>query len=117
MERSQRVIVLRRMKALVQKGWIQHGMFGDIRGALIDDFTPELENIGKCCLLGAARIALNEVYGQKKARPWPDGERDVADLLGFATDEHLVNWNDAPKRRKSQVVKKIEAALAKEENQ
>lgn len=93
--------LLVRARAKIVKGWCKGEMAYDAKGNVAD---PESRNACKWCAAGAiAAIDSTNVYMYSEAIH----EIRKANRIGFLTE-----WNDAPGRRKSHVLRAFDKAIA-----
>lgn len=94
--------VLRYMKKLIAKGWTRKTFARTVNGAKV---APTDHRAARFCLLGArdcAEAALG-IWDDEAMTP-------ISECIG---DVHIARYNDAPGRKKSDILKVIDCAIKK----
>jgi hypothetical protein len=99
--------LLRRARELIGSGWTQGA---DARAADGTPLDPWSDEAASWSLLGALVAALEEAEAHDQALSLPDLALALDALAGFADDDSLARWNDAPGRTLPQVESALEAA-------
>lgn len=104
------VDVLKRMRSILRKGWTQKEMARNAKGQKVRATHPEATEF---CLAGAQYRALADI---DPAMPWTT-ECCVEDLIRLCVQrcggDSVVIFNDAPERKKSEVIAVVTCAIEK----
>jgi hypothetical protein len=109
---ADRTDVLSLTHAMVREGWCQNGDAVDEQGRPVDDTAPEA---ARWCVQGALYVAFLERSAALGIESW-ENLRLWSDLYGLLTDvagRNCVAYNDAPRRRKRDVLRLIERTAAR----
>lgn len=101
--------VLKRMRTILRKGWTQDEFAINAKGQSVISSSP---NAVKFCLLGAKTRVLDEL---DPVKPWILDE-SVNDLLLQCIRpcfRYIPDFNDAPGRKKSEILKVVSCAIEK----
>ena len=95
--KEEELTILRRAKALIEKGWTQNTWCRDAKG---NELNADSTDAVCWCLSAALGRAAND-YGALYLGP-------LDNIIGH----YYIDWNDAPERTQAQVVKALEQAIA-----
>ncbi|MFR9805446.1 hypothetical protein ACL02T_24640 [Pseudonocardia sp. RS010] len=128
-ERTGGRTVLATARAILERGWLQHGWCTDSRPSTLARLVsgpPRSDEVEQACLVGALTVAAHRggrlVNVERDAMPWiglvwrclpGSGERPAPVLRGprgAALIRDLTTWNDAPQRTRDDVLTLLEAA-------
>lgn len=100
-------LILKRTKEYLKKGWCQHSlaMTKDDKAVTVHD--PEAI---KWCLIGAIFRASDDIRNEFPETRCHD--RAPMSIIASLIKEPVPTWNDAPGRRKEDVLKLIETAIS-----
>lgn len=101
------VDVLKRMKALLRKGWTQRTFARAANGRKMPWESPKAVRF---CLLGAENRAACEIVPHKRQRDRVKGS--IYSLLAKCSGNlSISNYNDHPQRKKEEVIAVVDCAI------